>query len=74
MRACIDPISLMLCLSMHRFAYARFNGMYVDRYAMRGDAKLHDDTRPTVFATQSTHKLLAGIVMYRLKIQYVYKR
>jgi arginine decarboxylase len=40
------------------FAYARFHPLYVNRYAM------HDRTpaagEPTVFATQSTHKLLAA--------------
>ena len=37
------------------YAYARFNPLYGDRYAM------HDrDGGPTVYATQSTHKLLAA--------------
>jgi arginine decarboxylase len=37
------------------YAYARFNPLYADRYAM------HDrDGGPTIYATQSTHKLLAA--------------
>ena len=39
------------------FAYARFNPLYQNRYAMQP----HDGPQgPTVFATQSTHKLLAA--------------
>lgn len=42
------------------FGYARFNPLYQDRYAMyRGAGDDHDG--PTVFATQSTHKLLAAL-------------
>jgi len=41
------------------YAYARFNPMYRDRHAMHGDPK--DHTGPTVFATHSTHKLLAAL-------------
>jgi arginine decarboxylase len=41
------------------YAYARFNDIYRDRYAMRGDPKDHHG--PTVFATHSTHKLLAAL-------------
>jgi lysine decarboxylase/arginine decarboxylase len=43
------------------YGYARFNPMYRDRHAMHGDARDHDATRPTVFATHSTHKLLAAL-------------
>ncbi|MDX1393216.1 MAG: Orn/Lys/Arg decarboxylase N-terminal domain-containing protein [Gemmatimonadota bacterium] len=43
------------------YAYARFNPMYRDRYAMRGDPADHPDDGPTVFATHSTHKLLAAL-------------
>ncbi|KAM3572407.1 hypothetical protein VYU27_005582 [Nannochloropsis oceanica] len=43
------------------WAYARFNQMYKNRFAMRGDAKDHPKDGPTVFATQSTHKLLAAL-------------
>ena len=41
------------------YAYARFNPLYKDRFAMRDGAK--DLKGPTVFATQSTHKLLAAL-------------
>lgn len=41
------------------YAYARFNPLYRDRFAMRDGAK--DGNGPTVFATQSTHKLLAAL-------------
>ena len=41
------------------YAYARFNPLYRDRFAMRDDAK--GGNGPTVFATQSTHKLLAAL-------------
>jgi arginine decarboxylase len=43
------------------YGYARFNPMYRDRYAMRGDPASHPDDGPTVFATHSTHKLLAAL-------------
>lgn len=42
------------------YGYARFNPFYKDRYAMRDDDSPSDE-RPTVFATQSTHKLLAAL-------------
>jgi arginine decarboxylase len=41
------------------YAYARFNTLYRDRHAMHGDPA--DHTGPTVFATHSTHKLLAAL-------------
>jgi arginine/lysine/ornithine decarboxylase len=41
------------------YAYARFNPLYRGRFAMHGDPKAH--TGPTVFATHSTHKLLAAL-------------
>src|SRR6476469_6887034 len=41
------------------YAYARFNPISRDRHAMYGDPK--DHTGPTVFATHSTHKLLAAL-------------
>jgi arginine decarboxylase len=41
------------------YGYARFNPLYRDHYAMRGDPAVH--TGPTVFATHSTHKLLAAL-------------
>jgi arginine/lysine/ornithine decarboxylase len=43
------------------YGYARFNPLYKGRYAMHGDPKAHDASKPTVFATQSTHKLLAAL-------------
>ena len=43
------------------YAYARFNPMYRGRYAMRGDPADHPKDGPTVFATHSTHKLLAAL-------------
>jgi arginine decarboxylase len=41
------------------YGYARFNPIYHDHYAMRGDPAQHRG--PTVFATHSTHKLLAAL-------------
>jgi len=41
------------------YAYARFNPLYRGRYAMRGDPRDHNG--PTIFATHSTHKLLAAL-------------
>ncbi|WP_082805171.1 Orn/Lys/Arg decarboxylase N-terminal domain-containing protein [Pseudomonas sp. BMS12] len=43
------------------YGYARFNPMYAGRYAMRGDPAQHPADGPTVFATHSTHKLLAAL-------------
>ena len=43
------------------YGYARFNPMYRDRYAMRGNPASHPKDGPTVFATHSTHKLLAAL-------------
>jgi arginine decarboxylase len=40
------------------YGYARFNPMYENHFAMRGDPAQHKG--PTVFATHSTHKLLAA--------------
>lgn len=45
-----------------RYGYARFNNLYTDRFAMRGNPKDHTPDAPTIFATQSTHKLLAGTI------------
>ncbi len=42
------------------YGYARFNPIYENRYAMCCDPKTYDKNKPTVFATQSTHKLLAA--------------
>jgi len=43
------------------YAYARFNPMYSGRHAMRGNPAEHPKDGPTVFATHSTHKLLAAL-------------
>ena len=43
------------------YGYARFNPLYRDRFAMHGEPGDHDASKPTVFATQSTHKLLAAL-------------
>ncbi|GGV08345.1 arginine decarboxylase [Actinomadura cremea] len=43
------------------FAYARFNPMYARRYGMALDDRSLPTGRPTVFATQSSHKLLAAL-------------
>ncbi|WP_296252457.1 Orn/Lys/Arg decarboxylase N-terminal domain-containing protein [Pseudomonas sp. UBA4194] len=43
------------------YGYARFNPIYRDRFAMHGNPEDHDESKPTVFATQSTHKLLAAL-------------
>ena len=43
------------------YGYARFNPLYRDRYAMRGNPTDHPQDSPTVFATHSTHKLLAAL-------------
>ncbi|MFK9083090.1 Orn/Lys/Arg decarboxylase N-terminal domain-containing protein [Pseudomonas neuropathica] len=43
------------------YGYARFNPLYRDRHAMHGSPDDHDASKPTVFATQSTHKLLAAL-------------
>ncbi len=43
------------------YGYARFNPIYRDRFGMHGDPKARKPDGPTVFATQSTHKLLAAL-------------
>ena len=43
------------------YAYARFNPMYSGRFAMRGEPEKRPKDAPTVFATHSTHKLLAAL-------------
>ncbi|MFD2176820.1 arginine decarboxylase [Veronia pacifica] len=42
------------------YGYARFNPIYDNHYAMRGDPVENPDS-PTVFATHSTHKLLNAL-------------
>src|SRR4051794_28081174 len=41
------------------YGYARFNPIYQDHFAMRGDPATHNGA--TVFATHSTHKMLAAL-------------
>jgi arginine/lysine/ornithine decarboxylase len=43
------------------YGYARFNPLYAGRFAMRGDPSAQRRDGPTLFATQSTHKLLAAL-------------
>jgi len=43
------------------FGQARFNTLYKDLYAMRGDPSEHDEKDQTIFANHSTHKLLNGL-------------
>lgn len=43
------------------FAHARFHPLYADRFAMRGNPEETNRAGPTIFATQSTHKLLAAL-------------
>jgi arginine decarboxylase len=40
------------------YGYARFHSLYAGRYGMSGNAAAHS---PTIFATQSTHKVLAAL-------------
>ena len=42
------------------YGYARFNDMYKNRYAMTFDPATYGKDEPSIFATQSTHKLLAA--------------
>jgi len=55
----LDPTVDRIHFDEAWYAYARFNPIYRDRHAMHGDPK--DHTGPTVFATHSTHKLLAAL-------------
>jgi len=43
------------------YGYARFNPLYAGRFAMHGSPEASSDCGPTIFATQSTHKLLAAL-------------
>jgi len=43
------------------YGYARFNPLYARRFAMHGSPDASSGSRPTLFATQSTHKLLAAL-------------
>lgn len=43
------------------YANARFNPIYRERFAMHGEPGERDRSKPSVFTTHSTHKLLAGL-------------
>ena len=43
------------------YGYARFNPLYTGRFAMHGSPDASSGDCPTLFATQSTHKLLAAL-------------
>ncbi len=55
----LDPSTDRIHFDEAWYAYARFNPLYRDRHAMHGDPKDHKG--PTIFATHSTHKLLAAL-------------
>ncbi|MEU5048928.1 Orn/Lys/Arg decarboxylase N-terminal domain-containing protein [Streptomyces sp. NPDC021096] len=58
----LAPSSPRLHFDEAWFAYARFHPLYAGRYGMSvGPDTLADSERPTVFSTQSTHKLLAAL-------------
>jgi arginine decarboxylase len=58
----LDPSVDRLHFDEAWYAYARFNPIYHDRHAMHGDPANHADRNgQTVFATHSTHKLLAAL-------------
>ena len=58
-QALLDPSVDRIHFDEAWYAYARFNPMYGGRHAMHGDAADHHG--PTIFATHSTHKLLAAL-------------
>ncbi|NYT07903.1 MAG: arginine decarboxylase [Methanomicrobiales archaeon] len=62
----VPTLESLLGLSVDRilydeawYGYARFNPLYRDRFGMREGHR--DPGDPTIFATQSTHKLLAAL-------------
>jgi arginine/lysine/ornithine decarboxylase len=55
----LDPVVDRIHFDEAWYAYARFNPLYEQRYAMHGDPAAH--TGPTIFATHSTHKVLAAL-------------
>jgi arginine decarboxylase len=58
-KALLDPSVDRIHFDEAWYAYARFNPLYRNRHAMHGDPSDHKG--PTVFATHSTHKLLAAL-------------
>ena len=57
----LDPSTDRLHFDEAWYGYARFNRMYHDHYAMRGDPRKRSRSGPTLFATHSTHKLLTAL-------------
>jgi arginine/lysine/ornithine decarboxylase len=64
----VERVEMLLGQSVDRlhfdeawYGYARFNPIYAKRFAMHGDPGTSQKDRPTMFATQSTHKLLAAL-------------
>ena len=55
----LDPVVDRIHFDEAWYAYARFNPLYRDRYGMSGEPAAH--TGPSVFATHSTHKVLAAL-------------
>jgi len=57
--ALLDPVVDRIHFDEAWYWYARFNRLYSERYAMHGDPTAHRG--PTIFATHSTHKVLAAL-------------
>jgi arginine decarboxylase len=57
----LAPSSDVLHFDEAWYGYARFHPLYAGRFAMRGDPADHPADGPTVFSTQSSHKLLAAL-------------
>ncbi len=55
----LDPIVDRIHFDEAWYAYARFNPLYRERFAMHGDPNAHKG--PTIFATHSTHKVMAAL-------------
>jgi arginine/lysine/ornithine decarboxylase len=55
----LDPVVDRLHFDEAWYAYARFNPLYHERYGMHGDPASHSGA--TIFATHSTHKVLAAL-------------
>jgi len=55
----LDPVVDRVHFDEAWYAYARFNPIYQNRYGMSGEPGAH--TGPSVFATHSTHKVLAAL-------------
>lgn len=58
----LGPSTRVLHFDEAWFPYGRFHPLYARRYGMAADgAALPEERRPTVFATHSSHKLLAAL-------------